>query len=110
LVAATFDGYPMVQQGRTAEALTAAFGVVGYVFKKIGIPLAPLHAGAGARAEDAFQLSMIGSGGSMAVFWSNPLVGFITTLALTLLFWPVIDKTFSSIGRLMRPAKAAGWT
>jgi hypothetical protein len=35
----------------------------------------------GNRAEDAFRLSMIGCGGDMKVFWSNRLVGSITTLA-----------------------------
>ena len=62
----------------------------------------------GSRAEDAFRLSMIGSGGDMKVFWSNGLVGSITTLAILLLFWPVIDKAFASLGRLMRPAHASG--
>jgi TctA family transporter len=84
------------------------FGVVGYVFKKIGIPLAPftLALVLGNRAEDAFRLSMIGSGGDMKVFWSNGLVGSITTLAIVLLFWPVIDKAFGSVTRMLRPAKA----
>jgi putative tricarboxylic transport membrane protein len=86
------------------------FGVVGYVFKKISIPLAPftLALVLGNRAEDAFRLSMIGSGGDMKVFWSNGLVGSITTLAIMLLFWPVIDKIFGSVERLWRPAKASG--
>src|SRR5258707_7619642 len=87
--------------------LMLGFGVVGYVFKKIGIPLAPfaLVLVLGNRAEDAFRLSMIGSGGDMKVFWSNGLVGSISTLAIVLLFWPVIDKAFSGFTRLMRPAK-----
>ncbi len=51
-------------------------------------------------AEDAFHLSMIGSGGNLKVFWSNGLVGPITTLAILLLLWPVIDGL---LGR-------AGWT
>ena len=37
---------------------------------------------------------MIGSGGDMRVFWSNSLVGSITTLALVLLFWPLIGAAF----------------
>ena len=43
--------------------LMLGFGVVGYVFKKIGIPLAPftLALVLGNRAEDAFRLSMIGA-------------------------------------------------
>ena len=83
--------------------LMLGFGVVGYVFKKIGIPLAPftLALVLGSRAEDAFRLSMIGSGGDMKVFWSNGLVGSITTLAIVLLFWPVIDKAFGGMGRLL---------
>src|SRR5256885_13115538 len=77
--------------------LMLGFGVVGYVFKKIGIPLAPftLALVLGSRAEDAFRLSMIGSGGDMKVFWSNGLVGSITTLALVLLFWPLIGGAFA---------------
>jgi TctA family transporter len=72
--------------------LMLIFGVVGYVFKKIGIPLAPftLALVLGSRAEDSFRLAMIGSGGDLSVFWSNALVGSITTLALLLLFWPLI--------------------
>ena len=64
------------------------------MFKKIGIPLAPftLALVLGNRSEDAFRLSMIGAAGDMRVFWSNGLVGTITTLALILLFWPLIGR------------------
>src|SRR5438874_4808589 len=74
--------------------LMLLFGVVGYVFKKVGIPLAPftLALVLGSRAEDAFRLAMIGSGGDMRVFWANPLVGSITTLAIMLLFWSPISR------------------
>jgi TctA family transporter len=84
------------------------FGVVGYVFKKIGIPLAPftLALVLGSRAEDAFRLAMIGSGGHIKVFWSNGLVGSITTLAIILLFWPLIDRVIESFGRRRAPASA----
>jgi putative tricarboxylic transport membrane protein len=37
---------------------------------------------------------MLGSKGDVSVFWSNPLVGSITTLALVLLVWPVISRFF----------------
>jgi len=78
------------------------------VFKKIGIPLAPftLALVLGSRAEDAFRLSMIGAGGDLTVFWSNPLVGSITTLALILLFWPLISRLLEGAGRLWRSAKS----
>jgi putative tricarboxylic transport membrane protein len=79
--------------------LMLGFGVLGYVFKKLGIPLAPLTLALvlGSRMEDAFRLSMIGAGGDVRVFWSNGLVGTIMTLALLMLFWPLIGE----IGRRM---------
>jgi TctA family transporter len=48
--------------------LMLVFGVVGYVFKKIGIPLAPftLALVLGNRAEDSFRLSMIGRAATCA--------------------------------------------
>lgn len=62
-------------------------------------PLAPLTLALvlESRTEDAFRLSMIGSGGDLLVLWSNWLVGSITTLALVLLFWPA---TSGAIGKL----------
>src|SRR2546427_170912 len=86
--------------------LMLLFGVVGYVFKKLNIPLAPftLALVLGNRAEASFRLSMIGAGGDLRVFWSNWLVGTITTLALILLFWPLISHTFERLSRMWRPA------
>src|SRR5260370_25531754 len=90
--------------------LMLLFGVAGYVFKKIDIPLAPftLALVLGGRAESSFRLSMIGSGGDLRVFWSNWLVGSITTLAILLLFWPVIDWAFGSLRRFWRLAQISG--
>ena len=67
------------------------------MFKKIGVPLAPftLALVLGNRTEDAFRLSMIGAGGDLRVFWSNGLVGSITTLAFFLLLWPLLGKAFA---------------
>jgi len=89
--------------------LMLAFGVIGYVFKKLKIPLAPLRLALvlGSRAEDAFRLSMIGAAGDLRVFWSNGLVGTITTLAFVLLFWPWVMGIFSLAGRALSP-RAAG--
>ena len=35
--------------------------------------------------------------GDLRVFWSNPLVGSITTLAIILLFWPLIGRAVSAV-------------
>ena len=72
--------------------LMVGFGVVGYVFKKLDYPLAPLVLALvlGDMAENAFRQSLLGSSGSMLVFVSNPLVASITAIALLMLFWPLI--------------------
>jgi TctA family transporter len=53
----------------------------------------------GSRAEDAFRLSMIGANGDLRVFWSNGLVGTITTLAMVLLFWPLVSRGITQFRR-----------
>jgi putative tricarboxylic transport membrane protein len=45
----------------------------------------------GDKSEDAFRQSMLLSQGDLTIFWSNWLVGSITTLALLLLAWPVLS-------------------
>lgn len=79
------------------------FGVVGYVFKKLDYPLAPLVLALvlGDKAEDSFRQAMLVSQGEMSIMWANPLVGSITTLALTMLCWPLISKALT----LVRPPK-----
>ena len=74
--------------------LMLVFGVVGYVFKKLDYPLAPMVLALvlGDAAESAFRQSMLMSQGDLAVFWSNWLVGSLTTLALVLLVWPLVTQ------------------
>jgi putative tricarboxylic transport membrane protein len=76
--------------------LMIVFGIVGYVMKKLDYPLAPLVLSLvlGDRAENAFRQSMLASRGDLGVFWSNSLVGSITTLALVMLFWPAISAAW----------------
>lgn len=80
------------------------FGVVGYLFKKLDYPLAPLVLALvlGDKAEDSFRQSMLVSQGDLSIMWSNPLVGSITTLALLLLFWPLISKLIKKLSSSRR--------
>lgn len=75
------------------------FGVVGYLFKKLDFPLAPLVLALvlGDKAEDSFRQSMLVSQGDVMIMFSNPLVGGITTLALVMLFWPLLAKLLAFI-------------
>lgn len=79
------------------------FGVVGYLFKKLDYPLAPLVLALvlGDKAEDSFRQAMLVSQGEMSIMWSNPLVGGISSLALILLLWPLISRLIAKI----RPSK-----
>ena len=83
------------------------FGIVGYVFKKLDYPLAPLVLALvlGNNAENAFRQAMLDSGGSVWIMWSNPLVGSITTLALIMLLWPFFTKL---LARFRSPPASAG--
>ena len=79
------------------------FGVIGYLFKKLDYPLAPLVLALvlGDKAEDSFRQAMLVSQGELSIMWSNPLVGGITTLALILLCWPLISRVIAKV----RPPK-----
>ena len=70
------------------------FGVIGYVFKKLDYPLAPMVLALvlGDRAEENFRRAMLDSQGNLGIFFSNGLVGGITALSLVLLFWPLLSK------------------
>jgi putative tricarboxylic transport membrane protein len=84
--------------------------VIGYLFQKLGYPLPPLVLAVvlGDKAEEAFRQAMLGSQGSLSIFWSNWLVGSIMTLGLALLLWPIVtwfgDRHRASRSR---PATAA---
>ena len=59
----------------------------------------------GDKTEDAFRQSMIMSKGSMGIFYSNPLVGTITTLAILLLLWPLVSRALKAV---RKPPAAGG--
>jgi putative tricarboxylic transport membrane protein len=84
------------------------FGVVGYVFKKLKYPLAPLVLALvlGDMAEASFRQAMLLSQGSLSIFWSNPLVGSIFALAIVLLVWPLWGAAQNIVRS--REARAAG--
>jgi len=79
--------------------LMVIFGVVGYIFKKLDYPLAPLVLALvlGDRAEDAFRQSMLMSQGTMSIFFANGLVATITSLALVMLFWVPLNAGFAKL-------------
>jgi putative tricarboxylic transport membrane protein len=70
------------------------FGVIGYVFKKLDYPLAPLVLALvlGDLAENALRQSLIMSQGSLAIFVTRPIAGGITAVALFFFALPLISS------------------
>jgi putative tricarboxylic transport membrane protein len=87
--------------------MMVAFGVLGYAMKKLDYPLAPLVLALvlGDRAESSFRQAILISEGSLGIFFANPLVGSLTTLALLLIAWPLASAALAR-----RPRVVAGRT
>jgi putative tricarboxylic transport membrane protein len=86
--------------------MMVVFGLVGYAFRKLDYPLAPMVLALvlGDAAESSFRQSMLMSQGDLGIFFSNWLVGSLTALALVALFWPLIS---SGMARLRAAAAAS---
>ena len=89
--------------------LALAFGVMGYLFKKLEYPIAPLVLAMvlGDKAEDAFRQSMIMSKGSLSIFWSNGLVLTLMIIGLVLALGPVLSKVLRRPTRRKAPSVVA---
>jgi len=81
--------------------MMVVFGVLGYLFKKLHYPLAPLVLAIvlGDNAEASFRQAMLVSQGEMSVFFANKLVGTMVTLAVILLFWPLVSWLWAKVRR-----------
>lgn len=90
-------------------SIMLVFGVIGYVFKKLDYPLAPLVLALvlGDMAESSFRQAMLLSQGSLSIFFSNALVGSIVTLALIMLFWPLITLVIRKLRGTDKDSKIA---
>jgi len=85
------------------------FGVVGYVFKKLDYPLAPLVLALvlGDLAENALRQSLIMSQGSLAIFFTRPIAGVITAAAVFFFVLPVLTPWWRRWRGLPQPSSDA---
>jgi len=69
------------------------FGVVGYLFKKLDYPLAPLVLALvlGDMAESALRQALLISGGNPMVLFRPPIALPIMVAAVVIFFWPTIS-------------------
>jgi len=82
------------------------FGVIGYVFKKLDYPLAPLVLALvlGDLAENALRQSLIMSQGSLSIFFTRPIAGAITTVAVLFFLLPVLTPWWRRLRGVPAPA------
>src|SRR5918993_3009623 len=107
IVVVCFIGAWTVGASKPDLWLALIFGVVGYVFKKLEYPIAPLVLAMvlGDKAEDAFRQAMLLSNGSMTIFFSNPLVATMVLLAFGLITWPLWAMLFGFARNRFAPAE-----
>jgi TctA family transporter len=88
--------------------LMMVFGVLGYLLKKCNYPLAPLVLAIvlGDKAEESFRQALLGSQGSLGIFFSNGLVGTIMALGLIALFWPLLQTAWSHLRAAITPERS----
>lgn len=69
------------------------FGVVGYVFKKLDYPIAPMVLALvlGDMAESALRQSLIMSQGSPTIFFGSPISAVLVSASILLVIWPSIS-------------------
>jgi putative tricarboxylic transport membrane protein len=77
------------------------FGVVGYLFKKLDYPIAPMVLALvlGDMAESALRQSLIMSQGSPLIFFASPISATLVIVSLWLLCWPVVQPLLRRLRR-----------
>jgi TctA family transporter len=85
--------------------LMMGFGVLGYFFKKLDFPIAPMVLAMvlGDRAEEAFRQSLLLSRGDLSIFWNSPISAALMVLSASLIVLPLLSRLR---GRLRGPALA----
>jgi putative tricarboxylic transport membrane protein len=75
-------------------ALLVAFGLLGYLMRKLDYPAAPLILGVvlGGAMERALRQSLMMSQGSLSIFAARPICAAMLSLALLILLIPLFNK------------------
>ncbi|MEK6709145.1 MAG: tripartite tricarboxylate transporter permease [Nitrospinota bacterium] len=83
------------------------FGVVGYVFKKLDYPLAPMVLALvlGDLAESAMRQSLVMSQGSPLIFFKWPIAGIVNGAAILLFLWPAVTAIRNRLRKGPRPSE-----
>ena len=78
-----------------------AFGVIGYLMRKLEFPAAPAVLGLvlGPMVERSLRQSLTISHGDLSIFFTRPISAGLTIMALLSLFAPVVRSIWQSYGK-----------
>ena len=81
--------------------LMLVFGVLGYFFKKLDYPIAPMVLAMvlGDRSEEAFRQSLLLSRGDLSIFWSSPISATLMVLSALLIVLPLLARLLRRLRR-----------
>jgi putative tricarboxylic transport membrane protein len=85
------------------------FGVIGYLFKKLDYPLAPLVLALvlGDLTENSLRQSLIMSQGSLAIFFTRAISGSIAALAVFFFLMPLWTPWWRRLRGRPQPSAAS---
>jgi putative tricarboxylic transport membrane protein len=88
--------------------LILLFGLVGYIFKRLDYPLAPLIVALvlGDMTEEALRQSLILSDGSIAIFFTWPIAAIFIGIAMFLFLFPSIAAMAAPAALAPQPIEA----
>lgn len=105
-----FVGALAIRSNVTDLWLMIGFGVLGYLFERFNVPVAPLVLGVilGPLAEEAFMNSMISFSNDWTVFFTRPIAGTVMALALATLLLPLAGLVRDRRAAAVPPQPGAG--
>lgn len=80
--------------------IMAAFGIIGYLMRKLDFPQAPVVLGLvlGPMVERSLRQALTMSHGSLGIFFASPIAATLTILSLLSLFTPVLRAVWKKAG------------
>lgn len=92
--------------------LTMLFGILGYVMRRYGLPIAPMVMGLilGPMAEQYFLTSMVANRNDLTIFVTRPVSAIILAAAALLVAWavgkPILARRRAALQKVMQPLQA----
>lgn len=95
IVALSITGAYAINNGYMEMLIVLALAVLGFVFERLGIPLAPVVLGLmlGSVVESNFMQSVIKTNWDFSLFFTRPVSAVLIVLTALLLAYPFLSRT-----------------